>query len=111
MALESMNAFAVSKLDTIKFFDCDSYKELPECKIKIPLMKSQTREPSEIISMVASSDENYIAVISGKNLVKNEQFPNQLFVFKKIINLNVASERDRFELIKRVVIKDRAEDF
>ena len=40
MTLESMNAFAVSKLNTIKFFDCDSYKELPECKIEIPLMKS-----------------------------------------------------------------------
>ena len=25
--------------------------------------------------------------------------------------MNVANERDRFELIKRVVIKDRAEDF
>jgi len=76
LPIESMNAFLVSKIDMIHFYDVDSFKELKECLIQIPLFKSDTREKNEIISMQLSTDENYIAVISGKNLVMNEQKPN-----------------------------------
>lgn len=46
-----------------------------------------------------------LAVISGKNLIMNEQKPNQLFIFKRVANLD-PSKMDKFELIKRIVIKD-----
>jgi hypothetical protein len=55
--------------------------------------------------MQLSNDENYIAVVSGKNLVMDEQKPNQLFIFRRIRNQNT-DDHDVFKLFKRVVIKD-----
>lgn len=111
LALESMNAFLVSKLDTIFFYDIDSYKCITECNIKVPLLKSESREPNEIISMTASQDENYLAVISGKNLVKSQQFCNQLFIFRRTRDLNSVNGKDSFTLVKRIVLRDRPDDF
>lgn len=31
MPIETMNAFMVSKIDIIRFFDIDTYQELKEC--------------------------------------------------------------------------------
>jgi len=105
LPIESMNAFLVSKVDVIHFYDVDTFRELKGCLIQIPLFKSETREKNEIISMQLSNDENYIAVISGKNLVMDEQKANQLFIFKRTKNKN-KNEDDVFILLKRVVIKD-----
>ena len=44
LPIESMNAFVVSKIDVIHFYDVDSFKELKECLLQIPLFKSDTRE-------------------------------------------------------------------
>jgi hypothetical protein len=38
--IETMNAFMISKIDIIRFFDVDTYEELKECQINIPLLKS-----------------------------------------------------------------------
>jgi hypothetical protein len=54
LPIESMNAFLVSKFDTIKFYDIDNFKEIKDCEIKIPLLPSVTREKNEIISMQIS---------------------------------------------------------
>ena len=48
------------------------FVELKECEIKIPLLVSKEREPNQIISMQVSHDQNFLAVISGKNLIMNE---------------------------------------
>ena len=101
----SMNAFLVSQIDTIKFFDIDTYKEVKQCEIKVELLKSESRERNEIISMQISKCENFLAVVSGKNLIKAEQKPNQIFIYKRIKNLNPdAATADQFGLIKKVVI-------
>ena len=76
LAIESMNAFLIGKSDEVRFFDINTYKEIKENMITIPLIKSVTREPAEIISMQISEDENTLAVISGKNLIMNEQSIN-----------------------------------
>jgi hypothetical protein len=72
LPIESMNAFLVSQIDTIKFFEVDNFCELIECEIKVPLLKSFERERNEIISMQIDPTENFLAVISGKNLVMGE---------------------------------------
>lgn len=46
-----------------------------------------------------------VAIITGKNLVMDEQKQNQLFIFKKKISYN-PNDYDSFELYKRVVLKD-----
>ena len=51
-----------------------------------------------------------MAVITGKNLIKAEQKPNQIFVYKRVKNINVAADvADKFELIRRVIVKDEPE--
>jgi hypothetical protein len=46
-----------------------------------------------------------LAVISGKNLIMNEQKPNQLFIFRRVKNFD-PTKMDNFELIKRIVIRE-----
>ena len=101
--MESMNAFLVSNINEVLFYDVDSFEEIVDCRLGIPLLESTEREPNEIISMEISNDEEFLAIISGKNLVMNEQFTNQLFIYRK--TKNQYDGNDRFVLEKRVVIK------
>ena len=73
--------------------------------LPIPLLDSETREPNQIIGLQKSEDENYIAVVSGKNLVMDVQKQNQLFIFKKK-RAKIAMTQDEFVLHKRIVVKD-----
>ena len=57
LPIESMNAFLVSRIAQIRFFDIDTFNEIKECDIIIPLLVSKEREPNEIISMQISSSE------------------------------------------------------
>lgn len=67
-----MNAFCVSKIDTIHFFDIESYKRMAGSEIKINLFNAEgDRERNEIIAMHCSQNQDYLAVISGKNLIMN----------------------------------------
>jgi hypothetical protein len=59
--------------------------------------------------MQVSQKEDYLAVISGKNLVINQQKANQLFVFRRIVNISTTNEPDTWSLIQRIVIKDLPE--
>lgn len=58
--------------------------------------------------MQVSQNEDFLAVISGKNLIMNEQKPNQLFIFKRIKDYNTDA-MDKFELHTRIVIKDKVQ--
>ena len=97
-----MGCFIITKLDRIIVYDSETFQV--KTVYKVPLFESTSREPNEIISIQTCENESYLAVISGKNLIKDEQFPNQLFVFK--------IEKDReagsiaFDLINRVILKD-----
>lgn len=57
LPVESMNAFLISKKNVIKFYDVDTFREIKESQINIPLLESTTREANEIISMQISPDE------------------------------------------------------
>ena len=107
LPIETMNAFLVSMVDVIKFYDIDTFEEIKACEIKIPLLKKgeDEREPNEIISMQISSNEQYLGVISGKNLIMKEQKPNQLFLFKRLKNPD-PTKMDKFVLFKRVILRD-----
>ena len=41
-------------------------------KIPIPLLKTESREPNEIIGIAKSPDEKFLALITGKNLIMEE---------------------------------------
>jgi hypothetical protein len=54
--------------------------------------------------MTKSQDEEYLAVISGKILIMNEQKTNQLFIFKKEKGQNGAIEK--YNQVNKVVLKE-----
>ena len=89
--------------DKVITYDNETYAKVG--KISISLLVSETREPNEVIGMQKSTDEKWLAIISGKNLVMDEQKQNQLFIYKKKKSKNLF-EYDEFVLHKRIVVKD-----
>jgi hypothetical protein len=44
-----------------------------------------------------------LAIVCGNNLVRNEQWAKQIFIYKK------DASNSKFEFYKRIIIKDRDE--
>ena len=103
--IASSNLVLLSKIDQVIMLDNQNFTKVGQ--IPITLLKTETREPNEVIGIAKSTDEQWIAVISGKNLIMNEQKQNQLFVFKKV-KASSQFEYDSFVLHKRIVVKDIA---
>lgn len=55
--------------------------------------------------MKKCQNEQYLAIISGKILIMNEQKTNQLFIFKRIKS-HGEDGRDKFEQVHRHIVKD-----
>lgn len=58
-----------------------------------------------MIGIEKSKDENYIAVITGMNLVKGAQSQNQLFIYKRNPNKEL-DDLELFEQYKWIKIKE-----
>ena len=101
--INSMNSFLVSKIDKVTIHDSDTFE--PVDTLPIQLLKADTREPNQVIAIQKSKDEQYLAIISGKILIMNEQKTNQLFIFKRKKGAG-KNGRDSFEQIHRVVLKE-----
>ena len=97
------NLVLISMKDKVITYDNETYAKVGN--IPITLLISETREPNEVIGMQKSTDENWLAIISEKNLVMDEQKQNQLFIYKKKKSTNLF-EYDEFVLHKRIVVKD-----
>jgi hypothetical protein len=69
LEIVTSNLVLVSKTDQVVMYDNEYYTIVGE--IPITLLKTETREPNEVIGMQKSADENWLAIISGKNLVKD----------------------------------------
>ena len=72
MQTANMNSLLVCKNDTIRFYDIDTYQEIESCKIKFDLLAPKGGAKNEIIGMQKSSDDNYLAVLTGQHLATNE---------------------------------------
>ena len=66
----------------MKVYDQDSFTEIEIFPIEL-LKDTKNREPNQILQVRKDINENYIAVVTGKNLIMDEVRYNQLFVFKK----------------------------
>ena len=77
----SMGKIFVTNVNVIDVFSNKTFRKL--FTIPIPLLKDEAREPNEIIGIQGSPDEKWIAIVTGKNLIMDEQKQNQLFIFKK----------------------------
>merc|ERR1712166_796376 len=56
-----MDAFLVGRGNEVKFYNVDTYQEIEEALITIPLIPSKTREAAEIIGMQKSKNEEVLA--------------------------------------------------
>jgi hypothetical protein len=70
LEIVSSNLFLVSKIDQVLIYDSLTFRVCG--RIPISLLTSVDREPNEIVGMNISKCENWLAIISGKNLVMNE---------------------------------------
>ena len=77
----SMRMIFVTNINVIDVYSNKTFKKM--LTIPIPLLKDEAREPNEIIGIQGSPDDMWIAIITGKNLIMDEQKQNQLFIFKK----------------------------
>lgn len=110
--LLTMNAFIITKVDRMIMYDVDTFQACGEIPIK--LLPANSREPNEIIGIQKSDDEMWLAVISGKNLIMNEQSQNQLFIFNrekhKVFDSDsensVDEYEDTFRQYKRIMLRD-----
>ena len=67
------NRILVTKIDKVFVINSETYKEMPDEGIEVKLLEDKTaREPNQILSMALSDDEDYLALITGKSLIKNQ---------------------------------------
>lgn len=52
-----------------------------------------------MLAIQKCQNDRYIAVITGKNLIRQEQKFNQLFLFRR-------NEKDTFDRFDRIILKD-----
>lgn len=94
--IDKVNQYSLDNQTPYKFID----------KLDITLLEDKdAREPNEIIAIQTCQNEEYIAVISGKRLIGNEEKINQLFVFRYIKD----SVPARFKQEYRIILKDKPE--
>lgn len=74
LELQSSNVFLVTLIDKILMVDSTTFQVCGE--LPVQLMPTESREPNEIIGITKSPDDDWVAVISGKNLVMDEQMQN-----------------------------------
>ena len=103
LELKSMDIFLCSKIDKVVMYDSMTVEQIELVPVK--LLKTETREPNQVIALATCQNEEYLGIISGKNLIMNEQKTNQLFIYRRR-RFNNPALRDDFEYQTRVVIKD-----
>lgn len=72
MDMSSINSFIVAKLDQVRFYNNETFKLREDVNLPIKLMKADTREPNQVITMSKNHKEDLLAVITGKVLIMNE---------------------------------------
>ena len=77
----TMDQIFVTNIDCIDIYNSTYFRKVGS--IPIPLLPTETREPNEIIGIQKSQDEKFLAIVTGKNLIMNQQKQNQLFIFKR----------------------------
>ena len=66
----SNSCFLVTEIDKVRLYDINTYKKVGEIQLK--LFAPEGREPFQAIGIEKSKDENWLAIVTGKNLVKGQ---------------------------------------
>ena len=109
MELETAGVFLISDTDKVQIYDSKSMEHLGD--LPVTLFKSESRETIQVLSMEKSKNENQIALISGRKLIKDQTFFNQIFIFERDPDGYEDDSHYKYELVKRCVIKDNPDFF
>ena len=102
-----MGKFMVTETDKVVIYDSYTFEKVGD-PLPIKLLPTETREPNEVIGIQSSQCEQWVAVVTGKNLVKNEQKQNQIQMMRRVESASGDEEDDTWELYKRIIVKDMA---
>jgi hypothetical protein len=72
--IKCMNCIFVTNFSSIDVYSSKNFRKVKT--IPIPLLKTESREPNEIIGIQKSPDEKWLAIVTGKNLIMDEQKQN-----------------------------------
>jgi hypothetical protein len=81
LELQSIGAFVVTNTSGVSIYDSQDFKLLGA--LDITLLESKEREPNEVLAIQKCQNEEYLAVLTGKNLIMQEQKLNQIYIFKR----------------------------
>lgn len=104
--VKGMNCFFVSKLDEIHIYCSTNLRRVQT--IKLELEDSDSREPNQIISMHFCQNEEYLGVIAGKNLIKEEKQSQCFYILKR--EINTLTNQVDYQIFKRVCLHEN-QDF
>lgn len=109
LEIVTLGAFFVTQQDRILIFESEGFKQIDE--IKIQLQPSNSREANEIIAIRTCQNEEYLAVICGKRLIRRAFAIDELFIYKRrrdaAQNLVTEEGLGPFELAHHLILKDQ----
>ena len=66
--------------------------------MNIKLIKSTTRERIEVLGIQKCQNEKYLAIVSGKKLIRNESMFSQLLIYQRYKKMECESEESSHSL-------------
>lgn len=80
ISVDGTQMIIVAKEGTLYAYDDHTFELINT--VDLELEKSSTREPLEIISMNISHDSKYIAIVIGKQLIKDEELITKMVIMR-----------------------------
>jgi hypothetical protein len=90
--------FIVAKNGCLLTYEDVNYRQ--KFQIDLQLEKTDTREPFEILSICISKDSEYIAIIIGKQLIRDEELITKLMILNRITDRGVM--KGQFGIMKEI---------
>jgi len=79
--LSKLGLFMIAYKQSIAIYNSKTFEAF-ENLIKVPLAKSKTSDIIEIMRFEVSQNQELLAVLAGKNLIKEEEELHQIFIYK-----------------------------
>ena len=97
--LEGKELFIISDDNYLQAYDEKTFQQMGD-RLVIPMSSSSTDDPIEILNFKVSHNEKYIAVLCGKNLIKEIEELHELFIYE------VNDIGDKYTLIKEIKLPE-----
>lgn len=110
--MEGAEGFELSRYNVVVFYMVNKIRIYDSKTLElmsildVNLLETQTREKNEIIGMSHSPNQDLLAIITGRNLIRQEQDTNQIIIYRIMAR---GSKFHYFDPIRTINVKDRPE--